>query len=67
MKEIIKVKSIITLLTTLVFCYLAITGKVDSEQFMMILAMVFTYYFNKDSKEIKLPESKKEEIEEIKY
>lgn len=50
MKELIKVKSIITLLTTIVFCYLAVIGKIDSEQFMLILAMVFTYYFNKDSK-----------------
>ena len=55
-------------MTTIVFCYLAVIGKIDSNQFMLILGMVFTYYFNKDNKEIKMPMAKQEEeIEEIKY
>jgi len=51
--DLINVKSIITLMVSGVFAYLSVIGKIDSDQFMMILAMVFTYYFNKDSKDTK--------------
>lgn len=70
MKELIKIKSIITLMVTIVFSYLSIIGKIDSNEFMLILAMVFTYYFNKDNKEIKLPTKKEtpaEKLDEIKF
>ena len=53
MKEILKIKSIITLLSFGVFAYLSIIGKIESNEFMLILGMVATYYFNKDHKENK--------------
>ena len=50
--ELVKVKSIITILVFGVFCYLSIIGKVDAQQFMLVLSMVATYYFSKkDNKE----------------
>lgn len=50
--ELLKVKSIITILVFGVFCYLSIIGKVDAQQFMLVLSMVATYYFSKkESKE----------------
>jgi thioredoxin-related protein len=50
--QLLKVKSIITILTFGVFCYLSIIGKVDAQQFMLVLSMVATYYFaKKDNKE----------------
>lgn len=51
MKELLKIKSIITLMTFGVFAYLSIVGKIDPKDFMLILGMVATYYFNKDQKE----------------
>jgi len=45
--ELLKVKSIITILVFIVFCYLAVAGKIDAQQFMLVLSMVATYYFSK--------------------
>ena len=45
---LLKVKSIITLLTFSAFFYLSITGKVGVDNFMLILGMIATYFFNKD-------------------
>lgn len=43
--RLIDVKSIVTITTTAVFCYLSITGKVTSEQFMMVFTTVIAFYF----------------------
>ena len=48
-KSLLKIKSIVTLLSFGVFSYLSIVGKIDAKDFMLILAMVSTYYFNKDA------------------
>lgn len=53
MKELLKVKSIISLVSVFTFTYLSIIGKIDPKDFMLILGMIITYYFNKDQKEIK--------------
>jgi len=45
--ELLKVKSIITILVFSVFSYLAVIGKIDAKEFMLILGMVATYYFTK--------------------
>lgn len=45
--ELLKVKSIITLLSFLAFFYLSITEKIGSDNFMLILGMIATYFFNK--------------------
>ncbi|MBR3162119.1 MAG: hypothetical protein IKF19_05255 [Bacilli bacterium] len=46
--DLLKVKSIITIMTFTTFIYLSITGKVDTDNFMLILGMIATYFFNKD-------------------
>ena len=49
MKDIINklmtVKSIVTILLTGVFAYLAIVGKINGEQFLMIFTTVIAFYF----------------------
>lgn len=46
--SLLKVKSIITLLTFVAFFYLSITEKIASDNFMLIMGMIATYFFNKD-------------------
>lgn len=43
--KLLKVKSIVTLLVTAVFCILAVTGRVTGEQFMTIFATVIAFYY----------------------
>lgn len=43
--NLIKVKTIITLLLSAVFSYLAITGQVAADQFMTIFTVVIGFYF----------------------
>lgn len=39
------VKSIVTILLTLVFCYLAIMGVITAELFMTVFTVVIAFYF----------------------
>lgn len=48
---LLKVKSIITLLTFVAFFYLSVTEKISVDNFMLILGMIATYFFNKDKNE----------------
>ena len=48
--DLFKVKSIITILSFLTFLYLSIKGAIDTDNFMLILGMISTYFFNKDRK-----------------
>ena len=43
--KLITVKSIITIVLTLVFSFLTVTGKVSAEQFMNIFTVVIAFYF----------------------
>lgn len=43
--NLIKVKTIVTLLVTIVFCYLAITGVIAAELFMTVFTMIVSFYF----------------------
>lgn len=43
--KIINIKSIVTLLTTIVFCYLAILGKVTADQFMLVFTTIIAFYY----------------------
>ncbi len=45
---LLKVKSIITLLSFIAFFYLSIAQKISVDNFMLILGMIATYFFNKD-------------------
>lgn len=43
--KLINVKSFVTIIVTLVFCYLSIIGKVTAEQFMTVFTVVISFYF----------------------
>ena len=43
--NLLKVKTIVTLMVVAVFAVLALTGKVGTEQVMVILSMVISFYF----------------------
>ena len=43
--RLIKVKSIVTILLTVTFCYLAIHGVIGGEQLLTIFTTVIAFYF----------------------
>lgn len=43
--KLLCVKSIVTILLTIVFCYLAITGVITAELFMTVFTVVIAFYF----------------------
>lgn len=45
LSKLINVKSMISLLLTLVFCYLAIVGVITAELFLPIFTTVIAFYF----------------------
>ena len=44
-KNLLTVKSIVTLLLTAAFVYLSITGKITAEQFMTVFTVIIGFYF----------------------
>lgn len=53
--KLIDVKSIMTLVLTLVFSYLSITEKISADQFVTIFTVIIGFYFGTQSakKEVK--------------
>ncbi|MBI6872071.1 hypothetical protein I6U51_05020 [Clostridium aciditolerans] len=49
MKELLQIKKIIALLLTIVFCYLAIMGKVTAEQYLTVFSLVIAFYFGQST------------------
>ena len=45
LKKLIDVKSIISIVLTGVFCYLAIIGKINADLFMAIYTTVIAFFF----------------------
>lgn len=45
--KLIDLKSIVTILITGALIYGFIVNKIESKDFMMIVAMIFTFYFSK--------------------
>ncbi len=43
--KLIKVKTLVTLILTLVFAYLCCVGKIDAENFLMVFTVVISFYF----------------------
>ena len=48
--KLIDLKSIITLIVTIIFSYGFIVDKIEAKDYVMIVVMIFTFYFNKDKK-----------------
>lgn len=51
MSALLSVKSIVTLILTAVFAYLAITGKI-AQDFMTIYAVIIAFYFGTQSQKV---------------
>lgn len=49
LKNLIDVKSIVTIIFTIVFAVLALTGIINGEDFMTTFLIIITYYFTKSS------------------
>lgn len=43
--KLFTVKSIVTIVLTLVFAYLSITSKINEEQYMNVFLMIIAFYF----------------------
>ena len=43
--KLLSVKSIVTLMLTIVFAYMCIAQKISEQQFMMIFTVVISFYF----------------------
>lgn len=60
--KLFEVKSIITIVCTAVFAYLAVVGKIESDKFLTIFTMVISFYFGtrtgKSEAEAKATEAK---------
>lgn len=52
LNRLLTVKSIITILLTAVFCYLAIIGQVSQEQVMTVFTVVVSFYFGSQSERL---------------
>lgn len=50
LKNLLKIKSLMTLITGGVFAFMAFTGKLQAETVAGIITMVFTFYFTKNDK-----------------
>jgi hypothetical protein len=53
LKNLIDVKSIVTIVFTLVFAVLALTKVISGEDFMTTFLIIITYYFTKNANEQK--------------
>ena len=51
--KLIDLKSIITLALTTALIWGFVVGRIEAKDFLIYLAMVFTYYFNKKKEEDK--------------
>ncbi|KAF5066176.1 hypothetical protein DSECCO2_266280 [anaerobic digester metagenome] len=45
MQNLLTVKSIVTILLTAIFSYLAVVGRISGEQFLTIFSVVIAFYF----------------------
>lgn len=45
--QLLKVKTILSMLFSITTCYLAVKGKISMETFIALTASIITYYFNK--------------------
>lgn len=45
LNSLLTVKSIVTIILTIVFAYLSVTGNVTTEQFLTVFTVVIAFYF----------------------
>ncbi len=56
--NLIKVKTIVTLILTVVFSVMAIQGRINTEQFIVIFTTVIAFYFGTQTEKNKNEEDK---------
>lgn len=56
--NLLKIKSLVTLALTAVFCYSAVIGRVSTEQFLTIFTVVISFFFGTQA-------SRKEDMEKV--
>ncbi len=44
-QNLLTVKSMVTILLTIVFAYLAVVGRISGEQFLTVFSVVIAFYF----------------------
>lgn len=65
-KKLITVKSIVTIVLTGVFAYLAIKGSVSAEQFLTIFTVIIGFYFGTQYQKTKQITDEAKEKEDVK-
>lgn len=60
LKNMLQIKKIIALVTTLVFCFLSIKGAVSSTEFLTIFSMIIGTYFGASSTRQAIKQNKDE-------
>lgn len=50
--KLLTVKSIVTIILTLVFAYMSVTGSIDSGQFLTIFTVVVSFYFGTQAEKV---------------
>lgn len=51
--NLLAVKSIVTLVLTVVFAYVTVIGQVSTEQFLTIFTVVISFYFGSQAEKLK--------------
>lgn len=49
LNKLLTVKSIVTILLTLVFCILCVTNVIEAKDFMTVFMVIITFYFSSQS------------------
>lgn len=52
--RLVSIKSIVTLVLTAVFAYLAVTGVISGDQFLTVFAVIISFYFGTQYKKTEL-------------
>lgn len=58
LKALIEVKKIIALVLTLVFCYLAVAGKIEPKDYLTVFLMIISFYFGQSTTRAAIQENK---------
>lgn len=58
LKALIEVKKLIALLLTIVFCFLAITGKIEAKDYLTVFLMIISFYYGQSTSRQAINENK---------
>jgi hypothetical protein len=58
LKALIEVKKLIAITLTLVFCFLAVIGKIEPKDYLTVFLMVISFYYGQSSTRQAIQENK---------